>query len=1193
MPSPPPIWELVAGVGRPKPAASEPPPSTIAPPTIPLPPPPNPLLPTPPAPRPRLRERKIRHTLHRLKLAAWNVRTLIDTPARKARQAPERRTALVAKELQRLNLDFAALSECRIPEQGVVRDGDYLFYHSGRPAQAEKLHGVAVAVRKRWEHAVSHVQHISPRLMSLRVALKCNKAMHIIAAYAPTFRASEEEKHEFYDDLSLLVKSLPRKELVYLLGDFNARVGNDSSLWQEKMGAYGAEGAANENGLELLQFCAAHGLCIANTMFKHHPHHIHTWKHPRSKRWTTIDYAIVRKKDLPLVLDARVKRSADCWTDHKLVLLRTIVRPVLKRKRTSPKSQQQRLNVSALASVKAKTKFLNSLTSRLKSLPTEEDPTDEWENLKTAVWESAKAGLGLRRPRCRDWFEGNTERIENLLRIKAERYRDMLSGETTANRNAYRQARRSCEISLKKMQNDWWARQAGLLQYHADRHDMKEFYSELRRTVGRRSPLPPAVWSKDGATRLDEPAQIAARWQEHFAELLNNDRNPKEGVFDCIPRTQPSPEAGSRPTEKEICEAIDCLKNGKAPGPDGLPAELLKQGGPGLRQRICALIQTAWVEGKVPQDWRDGVIIPLHKKGDKEQCGNYRGITLLSSVGKVLSTVLLKRIRPILDRFLEESQCGYREGRSTVDLIFVSRQLVEKAREQRRPIYSVFIDLVKAFDTVPRQLLWELLTRLGVHPAVVKLVVLLHTGNNARVVVGNQLTDSFEVRTGVRQGCILAPLLFITFLTACLRSRERPPSGVRIRYSYNNKTLKPLRNRTTTCAATTICSLEYADDMESVNTRAASLDEDLQQTNKAFDECGLKMNTTKTVTMTSAPPDHPTPPPLIVADDTLKAVENFEYLGSILSSDGSMLEEIKKRLAAASRVFFALSRRLWRNRCVRLDTKLAVYRQAVLPVLLYAAETWTTTDAHYRKLEAFNMRCLRFILGVKWFHKVSNATIRARAPHHHIQCLIESMRLRWLGHVCRMEDTRLPKQVLFGELEEGTRRRGGQKWRWKDCIRRDLQAFDIDTERWHPHTQDRNEWRSLLRRGLQLSEGSKKARDSKRAEAVKAARARPEVYPCTVRGCDRKFRSSRGVKKHIEWRHTGHPRDGNEPPQLSRCDIPNCNYEGTARGLSIHKRLAHKSASRVTCPGCGKVSSASGIARHKCQSSSSSASPSS
>ena len=150
-----------------------------------------------------------------------------------------------------------------------------------------------------------------------------------------------------------------------------------------------------------------------------------------------------------------------------------------------------------------------------------------------------------------------------------------------------------------------------------------------------------------------------------------------------------------------------------------------------LSRRLVHLFSLIWREEAVPQDFKDASIIHLYKrKGDHAGCDNHRGISLLSAAGKVLARVLLNRLSAHVDELgiLPESQCGFRTGPGTVDMIFSARQLQEKCQEQNRDLFLVFIDLTKAFDSVNRPCLWAVLSKIGCPDKFINIVKSFHDG---------------------------------------------------------------------------------------------------------------------------------------------------------------------------------------------------------------------------------------------------------------------------------------------------------------------------------------------------------------------------------------------------------------------------------------------------------------------------------
>ncbi|ROT81352.1 hypothetical protein C7M84_025487 [Penaeus vannamei] len=260
--------------------------------------------------------------------------------------------------------------------------------------------------------------------------------------------------------------------------------------------------------------------------------------------------------------------------------------------------------------------------------------------------------------------------------------------------------------------------------------------------------------------------------------------------------------------------------------------------------------------------FRDATIIKLFKRnGDRRDCGNHRGISLLSIAGKILAKVVLMRLHKIFEDVLPESQFGFRRGRGTVDMIFAFRQLQEKAMEQNMPLYAVFVDFTKAFDTVDRDALWRVLAKYGCPPKLLAIIKAFHIGMKATFSISGNNSDAFEVLHGVKQGCVLAPTLFALYLAAIL---ENMPSNL-------NKGIF-IRTRMD------------ADDFALVAHSLEDIQEILDAFAKSSAEFGLTINAQKTKILYQPPPGQPHVPTNVLLNRTpLNDVTMFRYLGSMMT----------------------------------------------------------------------------------------------------------------------------------------------------------------------------------------------------------------------------------------------------------------------------------------------------------------------
>uniref|UniRef100_H3A5L3 Endonuclease/exonuclease/phosphatase domain-containing protein n=1 Tax=Latimeria chalumnae TaxID=7897 RepID=H3A5L3_LATCH len=234
-----------------------------------------------------------------------------------------------------------------LADVGSIQEANYTFFWQGKSAKESHLHGISFCCEQQVETPTGN----SERIISLGLQTTIG-SVNIISAYAPTLNSSPEEKDKFYDTLHQVVKGIPPTEQLCLLGDFNARVGADNNSWPDCLGYFGI-GKMNINGQRLLEFCTQNQLCITNSYFAGKGCHKVSWRHPRSGHWHQLDLVIVKRKDLPSVQKTRTFHSADCDTDHSLIISKAL-----------------------------------DLCMFGKSLP--EKAEELWEGLRTAIHETAK-----------------------------------------------------------------------------------------------------------------------------------------------------------------------------------------------------------------------------------------------------------------------------------------------------------------------------------------------------------------------------------------------------------------------------------------------------------------------------------------------------------------------------------------------------------------------------------------------------------------------------------------------------------------------------------------------------------------------------------------------------------------------------------------------------------------------------------
>ena len=439
-------------------------------------------------------------------------------------------------------------------------------------------------------------------------------------------------------------------------------------------------------------------------------------------------------------------------------------------------------------------------------------------------------------------------------------------------------------------------------------------------------------------------------------------------------------------------------------------------------------------DGMVVDEWRVARCKLAPKKGVLGLCKNWRGICLLDIASKILDSVLVQRLQKVMEEEGMESQTGFRYFRGTIDGAFTVINALRKRQEHNLESYVAFIDLIKAFDSVPRAALWKVLLKFGFPRHFVRVVMRLHTGAVMKFKINDQAEDAdVASNIGVRQGSNSGPVLFLFIMQAAMETMTWPVAEPQF---CTAKEVEPARlhgERSTRKRGARCFQLPpslFADDCAVVFEIRNDMEVGMTYMIKHLSRFGLMVHVGRGTTSSKTecmffprprePEDGADLSDIIVTADGgfISFVEKFRYLGSHIGQRLDSNVDIDERLSKASQTFGALRKHTFANRDVKPETKARLYVALVLGVLLYGCESWCLREKEYEKMQRFHHDCVRTMLRINW-HQQWKRKIKMKQLFAELGNRVRPLRwhyetrhLRWVGHLARMKHDRLPLMLL-------------------------------------------------------------------------------------------------------------------------------------------------------------------------------------
>lgn len=930
----------------------------------------------------------------------------------------------VVSEVKKYNVDVAVLTETKKKGTGSENLGCYDLFYSGVSKDQRAQQGVAILIRKSLRPSITTWEAVDQRIIRMHLTLHGHKVA-LLGVYGVNDDAPVNLKDQFFEQLNDEVLRVGRTREVIIMGDLNGRTGRRNG--SKVVGPFGEE-AMNDNGARIIDMCEQNELKILNGFYQHRDIHKYTWVQQTRGLKSIIDYAVTRQTSTMKVQQVRVCRGFSCGSDHHFLKAEIafpvkygLQRNTLQHQKCQPqgtKIEQVHYNIDSLQHESVKALYRKRLDEKL-GVETFDTAEELYQFIKSCIHSAAKEALGM----CNEskdvqkpyWWD---KEVEEVIEEKRRKYHDYLASRTADTRGAYRKAQARVRLLITRKKNESWETNCSRIDTYLGGRKSAESWKLIK---GLRRDMKRDIISPITISQLDE----------HFNKLLTEGRpefqtgNAENIVEDHSMEIR----------VEEVVKAIRELMNGRAPGPGNIPAELIKCGTGKLVNHLRDLLQKCIDGDDIPKEWKEAWITASHKKGRKDDCGNYRGLAVTGTISKIYGKVLKAKIEEEWTPFEAEEQAGFRAGRSTADHLFCVTQLTEKKRIVGQELHLVFLDIEKAYDSIPLVKLWEVLEETGFSKGLIGAVKQFYRGAFARIKCQGRLSDGFFVTKGLKQGCCLSPTLFKIYLEHVLKEWKRKCAGMGV----------PLNDQET------LFTLCFADDQVVISQDHDDAEYMTRKLVEEYRKWGLEVSVRKTKKMSVGGAQQS-----IVLEDGqhIESCEQYKYLGVKLTSDGKLDQAIRDRNLLGRKAIAMLNGILWDQR-ISKDNKKRIYNSVVKPIITYGSEVWQLKKRTQEMLKATEMDFWRRSAGISRRERVRNERVREiMGVEGTIVHDIMTKQLVWYGHVQRMADTRLPKKVLEW-VPPGRRRRGRPAKRWVEGIHEEMERCQLPEDLYH----DRFLWR--------------------------------------------------------------------------------------------------------------------------------------
>jgi len=493
----------------------------------------------------------------------------------------------------------------------------------------------------------------------------------------------------------------------------------------------------------------------------------------------------------------------------------------------------------------------------------------------------------------------------------------------------------------------------------------------------------------------------------------------------------------SVPTFEEVTACLRRnFKLNKAPGSDGIFNEnlILAVDCPKFMRLFYSMVMQVWAQEDIPETWRESIITLLYKKGKDDDPKNFRPLSLIHCVSKIITKIVRRRMFKRYEQIISGDQFGFRQGCGTIDAIYIFRQLIKC---KKGPVFCLFLDLRGAFDRLPRKIMFRILEIMLGNQKFTNIFTKIHTRTTAKIKDGTEL---FELKAGVRQGSDEGPNVFNIFFEYVLLVCEKaikdvyPDYGVEFKFNILSESDSNSRGNFTgpKYGADRLRKMQFADDLVFFAKSALELQNIMDIVTPIFDKFGLILAEDKTKVMAfNLPESEPEPKitvslPNLSTPYTLEFVDIFRYLGHSVSSKSSSLFLNAQKEAAWSA--FNSNSKVLTNKSIKLKTRTDLLDSLVRSIMLYSSQAVDLTKRQKDELEALYRKFLRKMVFRTWkrsrvdddgnYHLlITNDDLQKLTNTVPIEKFVEKQFLKFQAHITRLPNNSIQKKLQFATFE--------------------------------------------------------------------------------------------------------------------------------------------------------------------------------